>query len=658
MRVLVLTAALLTAGCAPAGVSSRSPEAAPGPAGPVLASTPVTRAAQDSATALYGEALAAFEAGRGAAAEASATRVVEAFPGTPVSVDALWLRARIRATRVESDGSGAGAAAGDLERLLSVLPGGDPRQLPATLTLARVLAASGEPAAGLRRALDLPSGAAVPDDGTVEWARTLANGLGSGVLEDVLDASDPGQPLRVPVLVAYARSLRLDGDDEGARRNAASALEAGAQGFDAQVAQALVEDGHVPRSAGDPVELAVVLPMGGSPAFQVIAQEILEGIEAAVEAWDLAGEVELRVLDDGGDPAMAANLVRSAEAEGAVAVLGLLDDASLTQAARARRSVPLVSPTAYDVPAGDPAPLSLNAFDPGSAEALAEWTATSGIRQVVIIHASSGASAREAEVFSRVFQGLGGSVLRTFPYEAGATFWETQIRGAAQLLPEALVLPVPAEDLPGLAPQVTFFGLDTLGIRILGTGGWTDPRILAQVSPRHTDGVVVASPVRSDPGSAGYTRFREAYERRFRRSLVDGLVPSLGYDAASLVLHGVWAGAATADEVSAALSRVTALEGATGELSVVEGALRRRHEVVCLTGRAGTPLLAGQLPMQLYRPYPPDEETGNIPEGPGRPAGFECPAPLEGGEAPGTLGVPAAPGPGREAPAVVRRPES
>ena len=107
---------------------------------------------------------------------------------------------------------------------------------------------------------------------------------------------------------------------------------------------------------------------------------------------------------------------------------------------------------------------------------------------MAIIHAAFGSSADEAAVFAETFEALGGSVLRYFPYEPGATFWESQILGAADLLPDALVLPVPAEDIPGIAPQVTFFGLDTLGIRILGTGGWTDPRVVA-VTPFALNGL-------------------------------------------------------------------------------------------------------------------------------------------------------------------------
>ncbi|UCC23977.1 MAG: ABC transporter substrate-binding protein [Gemmatimonadales bacterium] len=637
MRGLAVIVTLATVACAPAGPSAPPPE--PEPAGPTLVRGTLTAAAEAEARRLLDEASDAFEVGRRDSAEVAASRIVEQYPASRVSVEALWLRARIRADDgvegvEQGDDPDPDIAVGrrlqdaraDLERLLGALPLDDPREMPARLSLARVLAAQGQIQEALRMALSLPD---VPDSATAaasaQWVRERANRLSGDQLRTVLAAADPGQAFRTPVLVAYARSLRIAGDEEGARRFALSALEAGASGVDAEVAQALVDGRGLPRGDGAPVPLGVVLPLGGSPAFQIFARELQEGIEAAVEAWGLTGEVELMILDDGGDIATAANLVRTAETRGAVAVLGLLDDATLAAAADVRVEVPLISPTAYEVPEDSARVFSLNAFDPGAAEALARWAAESGVQQVAIIHGAFGSSADEAAVFAETFEALGGSVLRQFPYEPGATFWESQILGAADLLPEAVVLPVPAEDIPGIAPQVTFFGLDTLGIRIFGTGGWTDPRVLDDVDSRHTDGVVVATPVRPEEDSEGYVRFREAYEAVFQRSLVDGTVRALGYDAASLILQGIYLGAGQPSEVVVALEQLQGLEGATGELSVVNGEIRRRHEVVCIDRRLLLPIQTGELPAQLYRPYQPDPETEEVPEGPGRPDGFACP---------------------------------
>ena len=622
MRRLLLIGLVTLATCTPAGPAGEAPAPAE-PAGPALTPGASTAEARTEARRLADEAMAALDAGRNDEAAELAGRVVDELPTTPASIDALWIRGLARSRMDPPDG-----ARPDLERLLGLLPLEDGREGSARLGLARVRVVEGDTVAGLRDALSLPPGTEA-DSLDRAWARATARVLPMDTLQAVLEGrAGPAQPLSPTLLTAYARALRLAGEDEEARTWATQALDAGAEGFDLATAEALAAGRGLPRPGGDaPVPVGLVLPLGGSPAFQQFAEEIRDGVEAAVEAWGLDEDVELLVLDDAGEVPRAGSLVRAAESSGAVAVLGLLDDATLDAAARARQDagLTLVSPTAYETAGAST--FSLNTFDPGAADALAEWAADRGLRQVVLLHGSQGVSADEARRFSERFQELGGSVLRSFTYEPGTTFFEEQLVTIKDLRPEALVLPVPPEDVPAVAPQVTFFGLDTLGIRILGTGGWTDGQALAETDPRHTDGVVVATPVRPAEDSPGYRRFESAYETRFRRSVVDGLIPALGYDAASLVFQGIWAGAGAPDDVAEAFRRVRDFEGATGVWSVEEGRLRRAHEVVCLEDRELEVVPPGYVPAQRYRPYQPDPESGEVPEGPGRPDGFICPTP-------------------------------
>lgn len=621
MRFLLLVGLLALGTCTPR-IPGADPASEPTPASPSLEGGRASAEDEGAALELLEAARAAESAGRFGEAEELAGQIIESYPSTRASVDALWLRGRVRTGMEPPDGARA-----DLERLLDVLPLEDEREGPARLALAQLRVTEGDTLGGLADALSLPPGTAA-DSADRAWARAAARALPVESLESLLaSGGGPGQPLSATLLTSYARALRLAGDEEGSQRFAADALSAGAVGFDQETAEALARGERLPRPDGlAPVRLGVVLPLGGSPAFQDFAQAIREGVEAAVDGWNLAEDVELLILDDGGDVGTAADLVRSAQSQGAVAVVGLLEDASLQAGAEVRNEeLTLISPTAYEAPGAGA--LSLNAFDPGGADALADWAARNGLRQVMVLHASRGAPADEALRFTDRFEELGGSVLRSLTYEPGATFFEAQLQTVKELRPEALVLPVSPEDVPAVAPQVTFFGLDTLGIRILGTGGWTDAQALAETDPRHTNGVVVATPVRPDPESDGYRRFRNAYEGRFQRTLVDGLVPALGYDAASLVLQAVYAGAGAPADVSEAINRVEDFAGATGVWSVEGGQVRREHRVACLEGRVPHSMPEGLVPAQRFRPYQPDPETEEVPEGPGRPDGFLCPTP-------------------------------
>lgn len=202
--------------------------------------------------------------------------------------------------------------------------------------------------------------------------------------------------------------------------------------------------------------------------------------------------------------------------------------------------------------------------------------------------------------------------------------------GAAQARPDAILFPVPPQDVEALAPQVSFFGLDTLGIQILGTAGWTDPGVRERVQARNLNGVVTATPDLS--GAEGYERFRRGYEERFQRTLRDDGSAALGYDAAALLLEAAQSGARSADELALALEQIEDFPGATGRLSVRDGRIVRAHRVICYSGSEPVPISL-ERPVQVYRPYPRDPDAQGVQQGPGRRSGFACPGTPEGDRA-------------------------
>lgn len=353
------------------------------------------------------------------------------------------------------------------------------------------------------------------------------------------------------------------------------------------------------------VRLGSVLPLSGSPAFRKYAALIAEGIEVAASSYlGPSAHVTVMSRDDAGDPDSAASEVQGLDADGALAVVGLLEQRDLDAAAAARtETLPLISPTARAASGTDV--YSLSGADPRAAASMADYAARAGFKRVAVVNSRSPESTEEADAFVAELEADGVPLAGRFEYDAGQTSFGGPLKGAQDALrgdeiralqaqlppgdtlhvnpdsldPVALFLPIPPEDVELLAPQVTFFGLDTLGIQVLGTSGWTDPRVLQNVPHRHTDGVVATVPVSAGPGSAGYERFKAAYEAHFQRSLVSP-VPALGYDAALLVLTAAKDGAETPSELAAALENVHDVQGATGIFSVRNGKVFRRTEVV------------------------------------------------------------------------------
>ena len=194
------------------------------------------------------------------------------------------------------------------------------------------------------------------------------------------------------------------------------------------------------------------------------------------------------------------------------------------------------------------------------------------------------------------------------------------------LRPDALVLPLPARDVELMAPQVTFYGLDSLEIRVLGTAGWTEEDMLSRVDTRHTNGVVAASPQPPDGESESYRRFVDAYEAYHQRTL-PSTVPALGYDAAALLLEGIRMGATTPSQLLANLENISGFPGATGIFSIEDGRVVREHFIICLQDRRVQTMPVGARAEPILLPPLPNPETNSIPEGaPDRIVGFRCPS--------------------------------
>lgn len=565
---------------------------------PIVTPGEITPEREERAVEIFEKGEKAFREGRTRAAQVLVTQVVQAYPSSSVSGRALAILAQVAL----QNGTYAVAQAAGL-RYLNLLTPGDPRISETRLLLAETANRRGDQEARLEHLLLI-------DPGTsanfllraLDAARPAAAALDREAIERVLARTPPGQPLRPVALARYAFLLYAADERDEALAFAQAALTAGARGVDSLRADAvlhgtLAEPGPESRNTFD---IGAVLPLGGSPAFSEFASQIAEGVEVAAATFlGDAATVGVQVRDDGGDPNRAAEALRSFEGTDVVGVVGFLQDGALDEAAALGTELPLISPTARTASAETA--YTLSGADPQAAAAMARYASQAGFARVAVIHSQAPESVEEADAFVTTAEALGLSVAGRFAYEAGATYFQGQILGAQESLrgeeiralnlgpddtlhvedlePVAVFLPIPPEDVELLAPQVVFFGLDTLAIQTLGTSGWTDAQVLATVDTRHTTGVIATAPVDAGEGTPGYTRFRQAYEEHFQRSLVSP-VPALGYDAAMLLLEAGRAGVGSPTQLRNNLERIRALPGATGTFSVLGGRVLRRTRVV------------------------------------------------------------------------------
>ncbi len=604
---------LVLAGCARVGPEARAER--PGGGGPVevvIEPGPISGPRQAEAAGLYDRAAEALEAGRAGEAGTLARRVVEEYPRSSSSGRALWLLAR--AAVASGDAAAGDEAAARYLGLDGVERVEDPR--PADVALLRAEATADRPAASIERLF--PIGSEAPNDAREaarERARAAAALLSLAETEDLLARAPADAAVRGVLAARRAAYVLLDGNDrERAAALAREALAAGATGPDSVLAEA-VSRGELPEDfvSAATLRIGAIFPLGGAPSLASYAELLMEGVEvAAATALGPGFEVELVTRDDEGDPDRTAALVRELEAEGVSGIVGFLQDFDLATAAGARRDgVPLVSPTARVLDGDAPGVYSLEGVDGDGIGDLARYAAERGYQRVAVIRPSAPLAAEEARLFAEAAARFGVPVTSTFTYVEGATFFEPQIIQARDALraaeiralgltetdtlrvemlePVALFLPIPREDVELVAPQIVHFGLDTLGIEILGTSGWTDPAVLSTVDTRHTNEVVATAAVGAGATSPAFERFREAYEDHFQRTLVS-TVPALGYDAALVLLEALRLGRTSPQSFAEVLERIDTVEGATGAFSATGGRLHRRTRIVELRNGAPVPI--------------------------------------------------------------------
>ena len=591
--LLIPAVALLLAACGGTGAGPGT-EAAPAPSRtmPPITSEETSPGAEAEAAQLLSRARIALEADSMARARELARRVVERHPGAAGASEGLWIVARTALAQDDPE-----VAARTATRLLEILPSTHSLIPQVRVVQGDALARTEAWEEAAVAYLDVgPEAADSIRRRALDGVRAVVREASFSTLELLATRPEAArwQRLLAPVAAEYALALHVRDRGEEADIQAARAVELGAEGDVAALARS-IRTGEVEVERRSTALVGVILPRSGSPGQQEFAGLIEEGIRARLGSDDRGSRVPvtLEVQDDSGAVEGVARLVGTLGALEAVGIVGPLGERSLEAAARAREApVPMVSPTARLDPEGMEAVYSLGAPDPGAAVGLARFAVSRELETAIVLHQGNPEFTYEADTFVEAFESRGGRVLRRIGYEPGSTFFEAALGEVREVLPEALILPVPAGDIELLAPQITFFGLDTLGVRILGTEGWGDPSVIRTVDSRHTDGVVLATPRPPGGEAPGWEAFVEDYEDVLQQTL-RSRVPALGYDAAGLLMAALATGAREPAEVARALEGIQDYPGATGSLSIRDGRVVRTYHLVRLRDREMIPVPLG-----------------------------------------------------------------
>ena len=584
VRAVLFTLVLgfMGVGCTPVAVDTAEPVPA---VSTVPAIEPGTMPAEASEEARRALALARRHREDGAweLAREVARDVVARYPTAAGSGEALSILAEAEMRLGDPQ-----AAREASERYLALFTADHPSFPGAILLRSRTLSEGGDPEGAFATLLRMPLEA--PEDVRREAdpiLRELIRQVSTEAAARMVEEGKPRSAFRGIAATELALTLFLEGEQDEGRSWARRALLEPISAEDEALARGILS-GNLESVLGEAIVLGAVLPgTGVSPGLQEYGTLVLEGIQVAVDEYQAAlrRPIRLEVVDHQGEVDRVTSEVRALESMGAIGAVGPLTADFLQAAASGRTSaMPLVSPFSSLPFLGAEGVYSLSGPDPGGSEEVARYAWELGLERVAILRPGTGGAEVDAEAFRSVFEANGGTVSREVVFNPGATFFQAEFEEIGSLLPDGLFLPLSPRDVQLVAPQFTYFGLDTLGIQVLGTSGWTDEEVLADVDPRHTDGVIASTTRMSQDETDDYRRIRLRYEEQFQKTLRTN-IPAFGYDAASLILQGLLDAPTAEGGLLGAIENTRDFPGATGHFSVSGGLVVRIPQLVRIQDR-------------------------------------------------------------------------
>lgn len=236
----------------------------------------------------------------------------------------------------------------------------------------------------------------------------------------------------------------------------------------------------------DPVQVALLVPGGSGDSSNTFLAENFENA-ARLAIADLNGpQIELRVYNTGGDPAIAANAARTAVNDGAQIILGPLfaEAANAVGVAVAGNNVNVLAFSNNPTIAGGNVFVLGATFD-NTANRLVRHASRKGINRYVVLHGNGFAGEVGRDAISRAVENNGGQVVavESYPLSQQGIFSSTRrivstVRNSGA---QAVFTTAAAnEDLPIVATALPDAGMNIGTSKFIGLTRWdTVPQVLA-----------------------------------------------------------------------------------------------------------------------------------------------------------------------------------
>ncbi|HYD15073.1 MAG TPA: penicillin-binding protein activator [Hyphomicrobium sp.] len=284
-----------------------------------------------------------------------------------------------------------------------------------------------------------------------------------------------------------------------------------------------------------PVRIGMLLPLSGYGPHAVTAKGMKQAGELALFELDNP-LVQLIVKDEGGTPQTAARAAQEAISEGAEIIVGpITAPAALAVSEAARKAnVPVLTFSNDQRVAGNG--VYVVSFLPEQEiDRIVSYAASKGKRRFAALVPDDAYGQVVDPAFRRAVERNGGTVAAVSRYPLEANAMLTPVRALADEVKQsadsaapidALLIAAGPEMLPQIDPILTYAGIGSDRIQLLGTGGWDFPN--AGRSPAFVRGWYPG------PDPHGWSEFSQRFTRSFGQP--PPRLASLAYDAVSIAI--------------------------------------------------------------------------------------------------------------------------
>jgi branched-chain amino acid transport system substrate-binding protein len=284
-----------------------------------------------------------------------------------------------------------------------------------------------------------------------------------------------------------------------------------------------------------PVRIAMILPLSGYSPTAATSKGMKQAGEMALFELDNP-LVQIIVKDDKGTPAGAAAAADEAIREGAEIIVGPLTSGSTSAIAPVARkaNVPVLTFSNDRRVAGDG--VYLMSFLPEQEiDRIVTFAASKGKKSFAALVPDDAYGVVVEQAFRSAVERSGGRVVAIGKYPADANAMLTPIKGLMDSIKQnddssipvdTLLLAGGAEVLSQIGPLITYSGLNTTQIKLIGTGGWDYPNAGRNAA--------LAGGWYPAPDPHGWQDFAQRFSRSF--GTTPPRLATLSYDAVSFAI--------------------------------------------------------------------------------------------------------------------------